>query len=135
MKTKICSKCNEKRRISLKNSIELRLLANLRTRIYQALKGINKSKRTLELLGFTSKNFRHHLESQFKEGMTWENYGTGWNGKGMKEWHVDHIKPCVSFDLTDPKQQKECFNYKNLQPLWATENFRKSDKDIYYAKH
>ena len=44
------------------------------------------------------------------------------------EWHIDHIKPCAAFDLTDPKQQKECFNYKNLQPLWAQDNIKKSDK-------
>jgi len=46
--------------------------------------------------------------------MTWNNHGTGYNGKGMKEWHIDHIIPCDKFDLSDPKQQEECFNYKNL---------------------
>lgn len=51
--------------------------------------------------------------------MSWENYG---------EWHIDHIKPCSSFDLSDPKQQKECFNYTNLQPLWAIDNLKKSYK-------
>jgi DNA/RNA endonuclease G (NUC1) len=53
--------------------------------------------------------------------MNWENYGK--NG-----WHIDHIIPCASFDLTDPKQQKNCFHYTNLQPLWAADNIRKSDK-------
>jgi hypothetical protein len=56
---------------------------------------------------------RAHLEHQFKDGMTWDNHG---------EWHIDHIKPCVQFDLTDPEQQKECFHYTNMQPLWAFEN-------------
>lgn len=59
------------------------------------------------------------LEQQFTEGMTWENYG---------EWHVDHIRPCVSFDLSIPEQQQECFHYTNLQPLWAKDNLQKSDK-------
>ena len=50
--------------------------------------------------------------------MTVEKFMTG-------EIHIDHIKPCASFDLTDPAQQKECFNYKNLQPLWAFDNISK----------
>lgn len=56
---------------------------------------------------------------QFEPGMTWENYGT--------EWHVDHIVPCSYFDLTDPEQQRICFNYRNLQPLWAKDNLEKSN--------
>ena len=51
--------------------------------------------------------------------MTWKNYG---------KWHIDHIKPFASFDLTEPKQQKLVCNYKNLQPLWAKENLSKGDK-------
>ena len=60
-----------------------------------------------------------HIEKQFKPGMTWERYG---------EWHVDHIRPCASFDLTDPEQQTICFNYENLQPLWAIDNMKKGAK-------
>jgi hypothetical protein len=52
--------------------------------------------------------------------MTWENYGP--------VWHVDHIRPCASFDLTDPAQQRECFHFSNLQPLFAAENLAKGDK-------
>lgn len=55
--------------------------------------------------------------------MSWENYG-------FYGWHIDHIKPCSKFDLTDPKQQEQCFHYSNLQPLWAIENFKKSDKYV-----
>jgi hypothetical protein len=43
-------------------------------------------------------------------------------------WHVDHIIPCSSFDLTDSEQQKKCFHYTNLQPLWAIDNLKKSNK-------
>ncbi len=64
---------------------------------------------------------REHLEKQFKEGMTWENHG-------LYGWHIDHIIPCASFDLTDLEQQKKCFHYTNLQPLWAKENLIKGVK-------
>jgi hypothetical protein len=62
-----------------------------------------------------------HIEAQFMPGMTWEN---------RELWHVDHIIPCAAFDLTDPAQQRSCFHYGNLRPLWAKENQRKSDKGI-----
>ena len=116
-KNKINKKLVEKTKID----INFKLAKNLRSRILKALKGIAKSKKTLKLLGCTIKELKHHLESQFTEGMSWDNH----NYYG---WHVDHIKPCASFDLTDPKQQEICFNYKNLQPLWAVDNIRKSDK-------
>jgi hypothetical protein len=76
-------------------------------------KATNKKNRTIELIGCTYEELRVYLESKFTQGMTWENRGN--NG-----WHIDHIKPCSSFDLTDIAQQKECFHYANLQPLWAT---------------
>lgn len=96
-----------------------RLKKNLRTRIYLALVGINKSGTTEKLLGCSIDHLRIHLESQFCPGMTWENYGP--------VWHVDHKLPCASFDLTDPVQQATCFHYSNLQPLFAADNIRKSD--------
>jgi hypothetical protein len=88
-------------------------------RIRQALRGIAKSASTVELIGCSIAELRKHLESQFKLGMVWDNYG---------EWHIDHIRPCSSFDLMDTEQQKICFNWKNLQPLWAKENLIKGDK-------
>jgi len=77
--------------------------------------------RTVDLIGCSIDNLKKYLESKFRDGMSWENYGR--NG-----WHIDHIKPCASFNLTDPQQQKKCFHYSNLQPLWAADNIRKSDK-------
>lgn len=71
------------------------------------------------LLGCSAKELRRHLESQFKPWMNWGNYG---------RWHIDHIQPCASFDLTDPKQQEICFHYTNLQPLEAKKNIRKRAK-------
>lgn len=97
-----------------------RLKNLLSHRIYVALKGSGKSKKTMELVGCTIEQLWDHLEKQFKPEMTKENYGT---------WHVDHIRPCASFDdLTDPKQQAECFHYTNLQPLWAHQNISKGAK-------
>ena len=84
--------------------------------------GANKSDKTIKLLGLNFKEFKEYFEKLFKKGMNWENHG---------EWHIDHIIPCAKFDLTNPKQQKVCFNYKNLQPLWAEENLKKSDKTDY----
>ena len=100
---------------------ENKLRKNLSTRIYLALKrrGGNKSKKTIELIGGDIDYLRTHLEKQFKPMMNWNNYGV---------WHVDHIKPVDKFDLTDLEQQKVCFNYKNLQPLWGSENLKKSNK-------
>ena len=60
-------------------------------------------------------------ESLFQSGMTWENHG-------KYGWHIDHIRPCSSFDLTDPEQQKLCCHYTNLQPLWAKDNLSKGYK-------
>lgn len=77
----------------------------------------------MRLLGCSIADLCQHLEKQFREGMTWDNYC-------RFGWHVDHIKPCASFDLLDPAQQRACFHYTNLQPLWHWENAAKSDKII-----
>ena len=97
---------------------EFRIRLNLRSRINQAIKKSN-SKRLFKLeklIGCTIQELKDHLESQFSEGMTWDNQG---------QWHIDHIKPCVTFDLTKKQDQLDCCNYKNLQPLWAEENLKK----------
>lgn len=97
------------------------LIANCRRRVGLALQGKSKSAKTLELIGCSVEHLRLWLTQQFQPGMTWENYG-------LKGWHVDHIKPCKKFDLTDPAQQRQCFNFTNLQPLWAEKNLRKGAK-------
>jgi hypothetical protein len=96
-----------------------KLIKNMRTRIWFALKRKYKSKSTIKLLGCSVKECWQHLKSKFQPGMTKENYG---------QWHVDHIIPCASFDLKCPVQQMACFHYTNLQPLWAADNIRKKDK-------
>lgn len=110
-------KSNRDRRL---NNLNYRLRGNLSARIVTALRGAGKSKRTMELLGCSILAFKFYLEAKFLPGMTWENYGT--------HWEVDHIKPCARFDLTNPAQQKECFGFYNTQPLWKSQNRRKSDK-------
>ena len=83
--------------------------------------GTSKSAATLELLGCSVEELKKHLENQFIKGMTWNNYG-------LHGWHIDHIKPCASFDLTKEEEQRKCFHYTNLQPLWAKDNLSKSNK-------
>lgn len=107
----------------LANNISASISHRLRTRIRKAIKeqyGI-KAYSSVELLGCTIDECRRYLELKFSGGMSWDNYGL---------WHIDHIKPCISFDLTDPEQQKICFHYTNLQPLWAKENLLKGSKLI-----
>jgi len=103
----------------IESDIGFKILQRCRSRLYDAIKGTVKSARTQELIGCTVEHLLEHLESQFQDGMTWDNYG---------KWHIDHIIPCSSFDFTKEEEQRKCFNYTNLQPLWAEDNYRKSDK-------
>lgn len=104
-----------------KTDIGFRILSNLRRRLNLALQGKDKANSTMLLIGCTVNELKLHLESQFTEGMTWENYG--YNG-----WHIDHIKPCALFNFKLKAEQHECFHYTNLQPLWATDNIKKGKK-------
>jgi len=96
----------------------IRIMQNTRIRIVKAMKDSKKANTTIDLLGCTPNELREYLESKFTEGMTLDNHG-------KEGWHIDHIRPCASFDLSDPKQQEECFHYTNLQPLWAKDNYAK----------
>lgn len=109
---------NKKSIVKKNSNINLRLKQNLRSRIWHALKNGNKKENFEKLIGCTVDFLKEHLQYQFKLGMNWDNYGS--------QWHVDHIKPCVSYDMTQESQRLECFNYKNLQPLWKLENLIKN---------
>ncbi len=98
-----------------------RIINSLRCRLYNTIIKEYKSQSTLELLGCSLEELKIYLESLFQEGMTWENYG-------KFGWHIDHIKPCAAFNLLDLEEQKKCFHYTNLQPLWWAENIRKGAK-------
>lgn len=109
------------RKQRLSTDPKYRSIKNLRGRVRAALKGILKSDKTMELIGCTPVELHQYLEKQFKDGMSWSNYGsTG--------WCIDHIVPCSAYDLSDPIEQKQCFHYTNLQPMWSKDNFSKSDK-------
>lgn len=118
---------NQKRR--LKTEPAFKMLTACRNRITYALLALKKRKRvafksasTQQLLGCDASQLVQHLESQFDAGMSWENHG------GPFGWEVDHIKPCAKFDLTLPEQQRACFHYTNLQPLWKKDNLAKRSK-------
>lgn len=100
---------------------EFKLKKRLRGRIRDAIQRGYKSASTMKLLGCHIDFAIAWIEIQFKPGMNWENNDC--NG-----WHIDHIIPCASFDLTDPIQQKKCFHFTNLQPLWWWENLTKGAK-------
>ena len=112
---------NEYLKKKKETDIQFKIRKNIRDRMRAAMDGKSKSKNTIDLLGCSIEEVKIYLENQFTEGMTWNNYG-------KKGWHIDHILPCASFDLTDPEQQKKCFHYTNLQPLWAKDNYSKRDK-------
>jgi len=105
----------------LKNDPDFKMSQNIRRRLRFALKGNSKAAPTMEIIGCTIEELWLHLESKFEPGMTREN-----NGKFG--WHIDHKKPCCAFDLSDLEQQKICFHYSNLQPLWAKDNLEKGGK-------
>lgn len=102
------------------NDSQFRLRCLLRGRIRDALKGRDKTGKTLELLGCSIEHLRVWLTFYFQTGMTWANQG--------KVWHIDHRQPCASFDLSDPEQQRQCFHYTNLQPLFVKDNLEKGKK-------
>jgi len=102
-----------------KNDPEWALKQNASRRIREMLSDGVKKERTTTYLGCSISVLKIHLESQFEEGMTWDN---------RSEWHIDHRRPCASFDLMDEEQQKMCFHYTNLQPMWAIDNITKGDK-------
>jgi len=122
-RTKISEKYTEYEKTRKLTDAEFKLIKTLRSRLSNAIKrqNSNKNNTTIELLGCSVSFLKGFLEAKFKEGMTWENHG---------EWHIDHIKPCASFNLLDEDEQKKCFHYSNLQPLWSFENLIKGCKYI-----
>ena len=108
-------------RAKRETDIQYRLAQNIRARFHLALKGKVKLRSSIHWLGCTIPQFRDYIERQFKEGMSWENYG-------LKTWHIDHKIPLTFFDLTDEAQLRKACHFSNLQPMWAKENIRKGKK-------
>lgn len=119
IKCKIISN-NKRRKVRKQNDPAYKMQCNLRRRMLLAVNGKRKMSSTFDLIGCTPEFLKDYLKSKFSTGMSWDNYG-------YEGWHIDHILPCSSFDLTDPEQQKKCFHYTNLQPLWAKDNMSKGD--------
>jgi hypothetical protein len=113
-------KADGKQNVFNKEISHNKIRQNLSGRIQLALKS-KKNIKTMKYLGCSFEEFLNHIEKQFKPGMTWDNYGRG-------GWHVDHIIPCNSFDLTQLQHRLACFHFSNLQPLWESENIQKGDK-------
>ena len=111
---------NEYRRERWKTDPEYRLQVNLRRRLNKAIRRGQKTGSAVRDLGCTIPELMSHLESQFSEGMNWDNYGS--------YWEVDHIIPLAALDLTDREQFLQATHYANLQPLTGEENRLKSDR-------
>jgi hypothetical protein len=110
-----------------RNSLHFKIKDGMRKRILEVLKrdGGKKTQRTMKLVGCTVEELKQHIEKQFKPGMSWEQ---------RHLFHIDHIIPCASFDLTKLSEQKKCFHYTNLQPLWAIDNIKKGAKLNYESQ-
>ncbi len=104
-----------------RTDLAFRLSRIMGTAIRESLQGKKAGRKWLSLIGYTIGDLKCHIEKQFKLGMTWENYGL---------WHIDHIVPVSAFDFTESNDIgfKMCWKLENLQPLWAMENFMKSNK-------
>lgn len=98
-----------------------RILNSCRRRLRRALKGERKLYNFMKNVGCSADQLKSYLESQFQPGMTWQNYSN-------RGWHIDHIKPLSKFDLTKEDQFHQAIHYTNLQPLWAGDNLKKSNK-------
>lgn len=104
-----------------KNDTNFKIISSVRSRINLYFKSckIYKTNKTFDIVGCTPKLLKEHLEKQFKGDMSWDNYG-------LYGWHIDHIIPLSSAN-TEEEIYKLC-HYTNLQPLWAEENIKKSNK-------
>lgn len=103
----------------LKTDIQYRLRCTLRARFSK----LRKAGSCIQDLGCTVQELRCYLESKFKPGMTWDNWG-------VRGWHIDHIKPLAFFDLTKREEFLVATHFSNLQPLWSQENLIKGAKCV-----
>ena len=97
---------------------ENRLSQCISSAIYRSLRENKKANHWEDIIGFTLEQLKHHIEKQFVEGMSWDNYG---------EWHIDHIIPLSAHHFKDASDIdfKKAWGLKNLQPLWSTDNQKK----------
>lgn len=112
---------NRYRKEKYRNDVQFRLAYSLRSRLRIALKNNTKDRKTLDYLGCSLQNLKQSLERKFQPEMSWENYGKG-------GWHIDHIVPLSSFDLSKKDEIRKDCHYTNLQPLWEKDNLRKGKR-------
>jgi len=110
---------NKNRKSDPNFRLKYALRSNLRSHIRRIENGV-KSERTLNYVGCSLNFIKSWFEFQFDQNMTWENHGI--------YWHIDHIEPCSSFDLTDYYMLYKCYNWSNLRPIHYLENLSKGDK-------
>jgi len=117
---KYCSKyCQNKFSFKKKMSNpEYKIRHNLRSRLRKSIHGRPGGLSPVRHLGCSIEGLKKHLEAQFQEGMSWDNYG---------EWHIDHIIPLASFNLINESDFLKACHYTNLQPLWAEDNLSKGN--------
>lgn len=118
-KEKISKIKRERNKERYSEDTDYKIKINLRSRLNKAIKNSQKTGSAVNDLGCSIEELKKHLESQFQPGMTWDN----WSRDG---WHIDHIVPLSSFDLTDRQQLLKACHYTNLQPLWAEDNLGKN---------
>ena len=107
-----CKKCDHKdRKHKYHSDGNFRKLSLLRSKTYYALKAKNSK---CDLFGISVSEYKKWIEYQMSDEMSWDNYG--------KIWHIDHVIPCWTFNLTDYCDMKRCFNWKNLRPMLKLEN-------------
>lgn len=109
------------RRDRRKSDVLFRIAGNLRARRGESIRKGHKRGSSIQDLGCSVDDFKQYIEKLWLPGMSWENYG-------RSGWHLDHVIPLASFDLTDLSQVRAACHYTNYQPLWASDNIRKSNK-------
>ena len=102
--------------------IQRQIKENLARRLRLLLEG-QKSQNTMDIIGCSAEELKKHLESTWSEGMSWDNYG-------VHGWHIDHRLPCASFDHSDRVQINQCWNWTNLQAMWAEDNLKKGARIV-----
>jgi len=106
-----------------KTDVAFKISCICRNMVANALNGKPKKAHTMEYFMCSRKEFRDHIEKQFKLWMNWKNHG---NGAG--KWNVDHIIPCAFFNMLDPVEVYMCCRYQNLQPISWEDNMIKKAK-------
>jgi hypothetical protein len=120
-------KINTYKKNKKENDINYKITCNLRTRLWSAIKNNYKNGSAVDDLGCSIEYFKVYIESRFENGMTWDNWG-------RDTWHLDHIEPLSSFNLSNREEFLKAVNYKNIKPIWAKDNLTKGGIKKIHAK-